>query len=265
MSLVSTLGKMAVGMMVAKSVKGMMGGGSRSGGGLGGLLGSITGAGKQAGGGLGDMLGKITGGQQSSNGRGLGDLLGSLSGKASSAGSAASGGIGDLAGMLGGAGQKASGGLGGILDSLGGAKAGAAGGLGGLLNAALQGDQPAQATGEQEEQAQVMLRAMISAAKADGEIDAAEQQKISEHLDDITPDERQLLQSMIGEPNDMQSLVKNIPAGMEQQAYFMSLLAIDLDSKSETEYLQQLAKSLNISQQAVNSIHEKLGVPVLNA
>ncbi len=104
---------------------------------------------------------------------------------------------------------------------------------------------------------------MIGAAKADGEIDAAEQQKIAEHLDDVTPDELKLVQSIMSEPMNLQSLVSSIPAGMEQQAYFMSLLAIDLDSKTEAEYLHNLAQGLNISQQASNSIHEKLGAPVL--
>ncbi len=277
MSLVGTLGKMAVGMMVAKGVKGMVGGGSQgggalggllgslggggqSGGGLGGLLGSIAGGGQQqSGGGLGGLLSGLAGGQKSSAGAGgLGDLLGSLTGGGSSAG-----GLGGLAGMLGGAGGQSSGGLGGILDSLGGSQQ--AGGLGGLLNNALQGNQIDQPTNDQEQQAEVMLRAMISAAKADGQIDAEEQQKIAEHLDDISPEEVELVRSMMNEPMNMQSLVNSIPAGMEQQAYFMSLLAIDLDSKPEAQYLHDLAQGLNISQQASNSIHEKLGAPVLYA
>jgi uncharacterized membrane protein YebE (DUF533 family) len=45
----------------------------------------------------------------------------------------------------------------------------------------------------------------------------------------------------------------------------MSLLAIDLDSKPEAQYLDQLAKGLNINQQQCNAIHEKLGVPQLYA
>jgi len=273
MSLVGTLGKMAVGMMVAKGVSGMVGGGSQQGGGLGGLLGSLAGGGQQSGGlggllgslsggqqqsggGLGDLLGNLTGGQQQGAAGGLGDLLGSLTG-----GGATGGGLGGLASMLGGADGQAGGGLGGILDSLGG---GQSGGLGNLLNNALQGQQ-VQPTSEQEKQAEIMLRAMIGAAKADGEIDAAEQQKIAEHLDDISPEEVELVKSIMSEPNDMQALVNSIPEGMEQQAYFMSLLAINLDSKSEAQYLHNLAQALNISQQASNSIHEKLGAPLLYA
>ncbi len=275
MSLVSTLGKMAVGMMVAKGVGKMVGGGNKQAGGLGGLLGGLAGGG-QSGGGLGGLLGGLTGGGQSGgglggllggltgggnqSGGGIGDILGSLAG-----GNSSGGGLGGLAGMLGGAGGQQGGGLGGILDSLGGgaSQASAGGGLGSLLNSVLQGNQADQPTNDQEQQAEVMLRAMISAAKADGEIDQAEQQKIAEHLEDVSQEEVALVRSIMNEPLDMQSLVNSIPNGMEQQAYFMSLLAINLDSKPEAEYLHNLAQGLNISQQASNSIHEKLGAPAL--
>lgn len=259
MSLVRTLGKVAVGMIVAKGVSKMVGGESSSGGGLGGLLGSLTGGGGSQSGGLGDLLGNLTGGQQRTGSTGgFGDLLGSLTG-----GSQQSGGLGDLTRMLGGAGASQGGGLGGILDSLGGgSQAGTGGGLGSLLNDALQGN-TAQPTNDQEQQAEIMLRAMIYAAKADGDIDEGEQQKISEHLDDITADELELVRSIMREPNDMNALVNSIPKGMEQQAYFMSLLAIDLDSQSEADYLHQLAQKLGVSQEVSNHIHQKLGAPAL--
>lgn len=270
MSLVSTLGKMAVGMIVAKGVGKMMGGGNsgRQAGGLGGLLGSLAGGGsQQQGGGLGGLLGSLTGGQQQQRGGGggLGDLLGSLS----SGQQRGAGGLGGLAGMLGGAGGQSGGGLGGLLDSLGGGShatasgSSSSGGLGGLLNDALQGNQTAAPTNDQEQQAELMLRAMISAAKADGEIDEVEQKKIAEHLEDISPDELELVRSIMKESNDMNALVNSVPKGMEQQVYFMSLLAIDLDSKAEAEYLNQLAQGLNVSQEMSNQIHEKLGAPLL--
>ncbi|CAA6804762.1 MAG: DUF533 domain-containing protein (Fragment) [uncultured Thiotrichaceae bacterium] len=281
MSLVSTLGKMAVGMIVAKGVSKMVSGGSPSGGGLGGLLGSLAGGGGGSqGGGLGGLLGSLSGGgSQQQSGGGLGDLLGNLSNSQQRGGSAgglgdllgsltggqsSGGGFGGLSSMLGGgaAGAQQGGGLGGILDSLGGGSQAGAGGLGGMLNDALQG-KAAEPSNEQELQAEVMLRAMISAAKADGDIDEAEQQKISEHLGDITADELELVRSIMSEPNDIDALVNSIPKGMEQQAYFMSLLAIDLDSQAEAEYLHKLSQGLGISQEMSNNIHEKLGAPVL--
>lgn len=276
MSLVRTLGKMAVGMIVAKGVSKMVGGGSSSSGGLGGLLGSLASGGGTQSGGLGDLLGSLTGGGRQQQSGGLGDLLGNLANTQQRGGSAGSlgdllgsltggqssgGGLGDLASMLGGAGQQ-GGGLGDILNSLGGGSQAGAGGIGSLLNDVLQG-KTAQPSSEEEQQAEIMLRAMISAAKADGDIDETEQKKISEHLEDITADELELVRSIMREPNDMNALVNSIPKGMEQQVYFMSLLAIDLDSQTEAEYLHKLAQGLGISQEVSNHIHQKLGAPVL--
>ncbi len=224
MSLMGTLGRVAMGVIVAKGVSKVMGGRGRGGGGsggLGGLLGGLTG-----------------GGGRGASGGGLSQLLGGLSGK--------SGG----------------GGLGSILNSLGGGSGSSSGGLGGLLNQAMQGGNVSP-TAEQETQAEIMLRAMISAAKADGKIDNEEQKKIAEHLADVSDDEANFVRQELSSPLDIDGLIKSVPQGMEQQVYFMSLMAINLDSKEEAVYLDKLAKGLNISHQVSNQIHEKLGAPSL--
>jgi len=108
-----------------------------------------------------------------------------------------------------------------------------------------------------------MLRAMICAAKADGEIDAEEQRKLTEHLGDVSPEELELVRREMTSQTSLEDLVADVPKGLEQQVYLMSLLAIDLDSRAEAEYLDKLAKGLGISPQQANAIHEKLGVPTL--
>ncbi len=220
MSLMSTLGKVAVGILVAKGVGKMMGGGS-SGGSSGGLLGSIL------------------GGQSSS-----------------------SGGLGGLADMLGGVGQggQSGGGLGGLLNSLGSNSPDNP--FGNLLNDAIQGKEP-EVTQEQESQAGILLRAMVNAAKADGKIDADEQKKILEHLGEVADEDAKMVREILQAPLDVEGLVKDVPEGMEQQVYLMSLLAINLDSREEATYLDQLAKGLNISAEVSNMIHEKVGAPKL--
>ena len=227
MSLMGTLGKVAMGVIVAKGVGKMLGGGgSSSGGGLGGLLSGLTGSNKSN-----------TGGSAG----GLGDLLGGLSGKTG------------------------GGGLGGILDSLGGgSNSQSGGGLGDLLNNALNGNDT-EATTDQDYQAEVMLRAMISAAKSDGELDAEEKRKITEHLGDATQEEIEFVRRELETPLDTQGLIRSVPRGMEEQVYFMALLAIDLDSNHEAHFLDELAKGLNISNQTCNQIHAKLGAPALYA
>ena len=220
MSLMSTLGKVAVGILVAKGVGKIMGGGSSSGSG-------------------GGLLGSILGGQSGS-----------------------SGGLGGLADMLGGAGQggQSGGGLGGLLNSLGGNSPDNP--FGNLLNDAIQGKEP-EVTEDQESQAGILLRAMVNAAKADGKIDADEQKKIIEHLGEVADEDAKMVREILQAPLDVEGLVKDVPEGMEQQVYLMSLLAINLDSREEATYLDQLAKGLNISAEVSNMIHEKVGAPEL--
>ena len=276
MSLMGTLGKVAMGVIAAKAASKMMGGGNTTGGlgdmlgglmggssssagGLGGMLGNLMNSGSSSAGGLGGMLGNLVNSGGSKTG-GLGDILGGLTG-----GQQSGGGLGSILGSL--AGGQSGGGLGslgGLLNSLGsGAQNSAAGGLGDVFTKMLQGETPASSTPDEEEVARVMLSAMISAAKADGKIDIEEQKKLAEHLNDISDEDKAFVSRELEAPLDIDRLVRSIPKGMEQQAYLMSLLAIDLDSQEEAQYLDQLAKKLNISQQAANAIHEKLGVQKL--
>ncbi len=254
MSMIGTLGKIAMGIMVAKGVGSAMGGSNSSGSGLGGLIGSLTGGSKGTqGGGIGDLLGSLTGGSKNAQGGGgLGDLLGSLTGGSNN--------------------SQQGGGLGGLLNSLAGGAQNSSNSapmannnsndLGGLLSSAFAG-QEVKAEPDQEKQAELILKAMISAAKADGHIDAKEQQKITEHIGDITQEEVEFVRNEMQSPLDLQGLVNSVPTGMEQQIYMMSLLAIDLDSKVEAEYMDKLGKGLKISSQVANNIHNQLGVPVL--
>ena len=131
-----------------------------------------------------------------------------------------------------------------------------------MLNSALQGKAPA-TNPAAEQQAEVCLRAMLIAARADGQIDAAEQEKITGQLGDMSDEEANFIRQEMANPTDLNSFLRSIPQGMEQQVYLMSLLAIDLDTQAEAQYLDQLAKGMNIDQQTSNAIHQKLGVPPL--
>lgn len=293
MSMMKTLAKVAIGVAVAKGAKAMMSGASTSqSGGLGGLLG---GAQTQAssGGGLGDMMGQILGGggasaqsggmgglgglleqlgggslntqlqqgnMQTRGGGGLEDMLGSLLGGGAAQPAQQSGGLG---GLLGGA--AAGGGLGGLLGGLlsaaGGAKAQPQGGaFGDTLNQAMLGNEPAAPTVQQEALAALMLRAMIQAAKSDGKLDEHERAKLLDQLGDVSPEEQAFVQAELAKPVDVDALIDQIPRGMEQQVYTMSVMAIDLDSQAEAQYLHSLASGLGIDPAHVNAIHGQLGV-----
>ncbi len=281
MSLMKTLAKVAIGVAVAKGASSMMNkqGGARGAGGLGGLLGGLASA---AGGGAGG--GTPFGGAHSpggSAGGGVQDMLGGLLGGAQG-GAGGAGGLGGLLEQLGGA----SGGGGGLQDMLGGL-AGAAGGGGllGSLAGAMQNrptsntasfgevlnssfDQTPQApiepSADQEAAAALMLRAMIQAAKSDGKFDDAEQEKLVGQLGgDVDQEEASFVRSEMQKPVDVQSLINDTPNGLGPQVYAMSLLAIDLDSQNEAQYLHSLAQGYGLDPAQVNDIHAQLGVPSL--
>ena len=288
MSLTGKLAKIAIGIAVAKGVKKMMSGnnnaqsnggglgsilgqlgqaaGGQSGGGLGGLLGQLGQAsGGQSGGGLGGLLGQLGQASGGQSGGGLGGLLGSLAG-AAGGGSSQSGLGGVLGGLLGGGQQsQAGGGLGGLLGSLSQGSNAGGGALGDLFNQAVNNfGEPETAPSAEEEQASgVLLSAMLQAAKADGEIDAEEQAAIMEHLGDASPEEMAFIKQQMNAPVDPEGLARSVPDGMQQQAYAMSLLAIDLDNQNEAKYLDTLAKSLGLDANTVNSIHSQMDEPAL--
>jgi len=245
------------------------------------VLGAAIGGGgsqsSQAGGGLGDLLGSVSGGGSQGSGTqpggGLGDLLGSVLG-GGAAKQAPSGGLGDLLGGL----------LGGALPGGSGSQSSGAGGnsLESLINSALNqfgnGEQAAQnkvkprsfeehspgmVHSEACEQATLMIRAMINAAKSDGRVDEQEQEKILGKLGHVTQDEIDFVRNEMAHPLDVDAFVRSIPAGMGNQVYAMSLMALDLDSNPEAQYLHQLAQGLNLSPDTVNQVHKQLGAPLL--
>lgn len=230
--------------------------------GLGGLLDALSG--KQggtasAGGGLGDLLGALAGGKSGGTaGGGLGDLLGALAGGAAGAGAAkgAAGGLGDVLGGL----------LGGGLAQKG-AQADNDKSFGEILNGALanKGEPEVAPTPAQNAVAGLMLTAMLQAAKSDGKLDAAEKEKLMGNLGDVSAEERDFIQRELAKPVDVQGLARAVPKGLEGQVYTMSVMAIDLDSEAEAQYLHQLAQAMGLDREEVNTLHAQLGVPNLYA
>jgi len=134
-----------------------------------------------------------------------------------------------------------------------------------LLNGALNGQQPTeQPTQQQEETAKILIQAMVNAAKSDGQIDEEEQQKIVSNLgDEVSEEERSFVLSEMQAPLDTASFIRNVPQGAQQQVYLMSLMAIQLDSQAEAQYLDQLREGFGMTQEQSNAIHAQLGVPPL--
>ena len=279
MSLLGTLAKVAIGIAVAKGVGGMMKGARapqsqpRSKPGGGGLLEDILSqqtGGSRGGAGLEDLLGSVLGGNGRGRsgqrgGGGLGDLLEQLGGQGRSSG----GGLGDILGQLGGGGQSGNAEpLGDLFeDFISGGPKGKANdkSFGDIFNESLQrrGEPQTAPSAEQEMMAGLMLRAMIQAAKSDGEIDPAEPEKLVDNLEDATREEIDFVNRELSRPVDVDGLIRQVPRGLEQQVYMMSVMGIDLDNRNEAEYLHKLASGLDIGPKEVNAIHNHLGVPDL--
>lgn len=235
MSLVKTLGRVAFGLIVAQASKKLIGG---RGGVLGGLLGAVLGGGATRNtaiaGGIGALLTSMLSGKSAQ----------ANSGQAASNSSSGGGILSNLFNMLGDSPQT---------------KNSSANDVGSFFKAALK-DEPMQTTAEDEQNAGVLLRAMINAVKADGVIDDNEQAKIKEHLKDASPADIEFVTTELRKPLDLQGLVQSVPQGMEKQVYLMSLLAMTLDDPREVKYMQDLAAGLNISVAECNHIHDQLNI-----
>jgi uncharacterized membrane protein YebE (DUF533 family) len=109
----------------------------------------------------------------------------------------------------------------------------------------------------------VLIRAMINAAKADGQVDQAEQQNILQRLNDRSPETIAFLQQEFARPVNLNEFARSVPVGMEQQVYMLSLITIDLNTAGEAKYLMELGDALRISPEARNQIHQRVGAPSL--
>ena len=72
-----------------------------------------------------------------------------------------------------------------------------------------------------------------------------------------------LVQAELQRPVDVQGLARAVPAGLEPQVYMASLMAIDLDSRAEADFLHELASALDLAPDDVNAMHDKAGAPRL--
>lgn len=200
------------------------------------------------------------------SGGGLGGLLGGLLKGTSTGNASAGGGLGGLLGGLGGLlGGSAAGGTTQTRSS-GGMNYAALASLGMAAFQAYQAWQRQQATAPQqaiqtvdqldgaeaEAHSHGVLRALIAAAKADGTIDAQEQQMISteigRHTDD--PQLQEWLDAEVAKPLDAADFAEyaNDPA-LAAEIYLASVMLVNDQQDAERNYLDDLAGQLQIDPQ----------------
>jgi uncharacterized membrane protein YebE (DUF533 family) len=114
-----------------------------------------------------------------------------------------------------------------------------------------------------EQQAKLMLRTMIQAAKADGDIDPEEQAAILERLGDLNDEERAFVQAELNAAPDLPGLIKEAGDVGREQIYSTALATIRVDNPAEAEFLSKLASGLGLSQSQRDEIHARMGLPPL--
>lgn len=116
---------------------------------------------------------------------------------------------------------------------------------------------PSQMPQGETEFALVLIRAMISAAKADGHIDDEERRKIGDRLalSGIGGEAEQFLNDELAKPNNVDELVAAAKTDAQKvELYTASRLAITSDTRAERGYLDLLAGRLNLPDSLVNHI-----------
>ena len=158
-------------------------------------------------------------------------------------------------------------------------KAGALAAVGGLAYKAWQNHQQNQGTSAptpredafipapsdqkaQEELGKTLVRAMISAAKADGRIDAEEKEAIFEKLKTmpLSAEEKAWVFDELSTPLDINAVVARADTPEHAaEIYAASLVAISADTASEQAYLEALAIKLKLDPALVAEIHRQAG------
>ena len=111
----------------------------------------------------------------------------------------------------------------------------------------------------------LLIHAMIAAAKADGEVDAAEMQGILGRLEraGISAEERAFLMTELTRPLDLDALVAKVTdPEMAPEVYAASLLAITVDTQAEEAYLRTLAEKLQLDSATVAHLHQQFNAPL---
>ena len=152
-----------------------------------------------------------------------------------------------------------------ILGSLMRGRGRGGGGLGGMLSSMFGGGDAQEMSDaerdEADDHATLLVRAMVNAAKADGQVDQEEIDNIVGRLGDVDDDEKVFLRAELQTPLDLAGYLRSVPEELSEEVYAFSLMGMRLDTQQEAQYLGQVAQGLNLDARTANAIHDKLGVP----
>jgi len=110
-------------------------------------------------------------------------------------------------------------------------------------------------------EAVILIQAMIAAANADGVIDQAERDNILKRLQavDLSPEEHAFVVQELLSPADLKTIVGNVNRPeLARQVYTVSLMAIEVDTEKERQYMSTLASRLGLDESTVEQIQRSL-------
>lgn len=119
----------------------------------------------------------------------------------------------------------------------------------------------APAGGDRQAEALLLVRAMIAAANADYDLDDQERARIEKALDEagLDAEERTFLVAEMEAPWDIARLCSEVTSPeLARSVYLASLMAIEVDSRAEENYLARLAEKLGLGEEEVAELRESL-------
>ena len=114
------------------------------------------------------------------------------------------------------------------------------------------------AAAQQEDMCRSLLRAMISAAKADGNVTIEEQNRIAGHMETlgIGAEHRAFIEQELAKPLDIDAVARGATCPEHAaEIYAASLLVVDPNGAAERGYLAMLAARLKLDPALVEHLH----------
>ena len=133
-------------------------------------------------------------------------------------------------------------------------------------SAIIAGMRPPQTPAEQQQaldMATLTIKAMMTAMKADGQLDEREKALLLGKLQEggITPEEQRFVDQEMQRPIDLDGLVRDVPNQQAAaQLYAASLMAIEVDTDAERRYLADFASKLKLDPNVVAYLHKAVGL-----
>jgi uncharacterized membrane protein YebE (DUF533 family) len=108
----------------------------------------------------------------------------------------------------------------------------------------------------------LLIRAMIAAANADGVMDDTERMRIFGQIEGVglTEEEKDFLSAEFDQPWSVREIAAAVSSPVvAAQIFTVSLLAVDVDTPAEQEYLTALRQTLGLDEEQARSIARRLG------